>query len=333
MSELGRESVSHHESGGVGAAALDQDGAGRPASAIDQDSSGAAVVGPSTAEVPVATWVVSPLDRPFGVARCLAGFAEMGTLPSLIPNFPLLPLRARQQVIERLGRAAVLPASPHAGKPTFGRVEDDGVLALLTEAATGMAPPSPTNLVSFEWVEIAPLIAGHLCTDSVPNPEQTPSGDDDLTTARFCLLSYPNEPFLSGLGDGELGFRSPDEHEIAPLGLQVQNGIVTVRYGMRPRVKPIRVWVVDGVAIAVAGLGRLVWLLQRGARRALCAVSYGYGTDALAHMPTVPETLSRAARPPLMQDFLDESLSVSTPVRERETTTIFGVRTVGPAQR
>ena len=289
-------------------------------------------VAPVRTQQPPQQWVVSPLDRPYGIGRFLAGFADSALLHDLIPTFPFQSPNARQQIEARLGRGAAAAPVSTAGRPGFERVSEDAVVAFLSGVAQALAatePASVVNLGAFEWVEIAPLIAGHLLTGGMPNPEQGVLVEDDLAAARFCMLSYSQQTQMVARADGEVSLTTPLPHEVVPHNFGFENGILTIQYSVRPRLDPIRVWSVDGVAIALTGLGRLTWLLERGYKRALCAVSYGYGTDVLGRLPTVPESILRAPRPPVMRDFLDDTLSVAVAVRERETTSVFGVRTFG----
>lgn len=61
---------------------------------------------------------------------------------------------------------------------------------------------------------------------------------------------------------------------------------------------------------------------------ALCLVSYGYGTDALSVLPTFPQTLLESDRPPVLDDFLEDRVSVSIPVRPVATSVLFQATTV-----
>lgn len=272
-------------------------------------------------------------SAPFAMVSCLAGFLDEATLGFHIPTLTHLPSSLQGALRQRVERAATLPPYPRAGRPQFTPVTESSVLQLLEHVAGKQEPrASLDNLLNFEWVEIAPLLAGHLVTDREPPPETHPRFQEIESVARFCVLAGATlgAPTVERTGAGPVRLLSPvaTHVDVGPIGLQpvvVDEGreglILTVHYILQPAVDPIRVFVVDGRAIAVSGLGRLVVLLRAGITRALCKVLYGYGVDSLSHLPTTPTTLLEATRPPVLADFLDQTVTVAMPVRS-ETTVI-----------
>src|SRR5204862_5610168 len=85
---------------------------------------------------------------------------------------------------------------PNAGKPKFSRVTEGPVLDLLTNIALKLPAPTQLEMTGFEWVEIAPLLAGRLLTQRVPWPEECPSSNDFTAIANFCMLSFSHNPLM-----------------------------------------------------------------------------------------------------------------------------------------
>jgi hypothetical protein len=184
---------------------------------------------------------------------------------------------------------------------------------------------SLNNLVGFEWVEISPLIAGRLVTEAAPWAESIPDHLDADALAKVCLFSSAKIPqvTVSLSPSGGPKVVTPVRVDVVPLGYQTGQAeidgidaiVLNAQFVIRPALQPIQVLITNGRTIALSGLGRLVALKERGVDRALCAVSYGYGQDAVAMAPTIGLDLMDSIRPPLITDFLDASLSVQIPVR------------------
>lgn len=272
---------------------------------------------------------VSPaaLSRPCNTASCLPGFMQPETLARHLPMLAGLPAETVASIQERLGAAAELEPVSNAGAPSFTRVTESRVLALLEEVVQRSTPARPDNLVGYEWVEIAPLIAGRLATEGAPLPESMPETLDAAGVARVCLFSYGKLPAAKVSPGGAAQITVPAIAEIVAVGHQpltvnqdgVEHVLLVAQFMVRPVVQPIRLLVVEGRTVALSGLARLVALRSRGVERALCAVSYGYGHDTFLALPTIDESLLGAARPPLIQDFADSRVAVTIPVRAEMT--------------
>jgi hypothetical protein len=275
----------------------------------------------------------SPLARPYAVARCLAGFMTADSALAHVPKIQGLPGDIARALEQRYGRSALLPPVPGAGQPQFTAVTEPSVLQLLEIAAAESAiQASLENLVGFEWVEIAPIIAGRLLA-SEPWPESLPAELNQDIVARYCALSCAVIPEVQQIQgpDGAPAVAFP----VTVTAIQrpgfgiggveingVQHIVVNVQHILRPAVDPIRVLVAEGRTIALTGLGRLAALLERGVTRALCSVSYGYGQDAVMAPTTVPDALLFGARPPLISDLLDQQLTVHIPTRPEPGVTL-----------
>lgn len=287
----------------------DAEGAGRSSSLVAQPA----------APNPSATG----LDRPFALARTLAAFLTSDNVAQVIGTFANLPEDTRAAIEQRLGRALELRPDPRTDQPVLHRIEEREVLDFLRGVA-GAIPAGLDNLTGFEWVEVDRLLAGHYVTDPLTVvAEMLPVDPTPLQLAQFCILSAWD--FVPG----SVALMQPPEPgvvaEIAlnaiPTNIMSSGPRILVQYDLRPLIEPIRVLLVGGRAIALTGLERLAMLAERGIRRALCSISYGYGADALEHWPSVPHSVLRGTRPPMVRDFVDPDLAISIPVR-RPTTLI-----------
>lgn len=265
------------------------------------------------------------LSKPFGEGLVLAGFLKEAEALSRIPSLTSLPANARAEISRRFGASEDLEAWPRAGMPDYFRVVEPEVLNLLRSVSSAL-PADLENLKGFEWVEIAPLIAGHYVTRPLNYGAALPSTPTPEQIARTCMLSF------GGAGPGQLhagrhgnsfAVVSGTPLNLVPEELQINRFHFVVRYALQPRIDPIRVLAVNGRTIAIAGLERLVYLVERGVDRALCAISYGYGTDVLSLLPTVPQELLYSDRPPLVADFLDTAVAAPLPVRHPITIVRF----------
>jgi hypothetical protein len=273
-------------------------------------------VGPRPPVLPV------PPDRlrPFVLAKALPGFMTENTVSQHMPAAGAFGSELQKEIHVRLGKGFDLPPDPTAGRPRFERVSERPVIALLQQYSGNIQPPPATiNLVGFEWVEIAPLIAGRLITGKLPGQDQTPDPGDIESIARYCLYAIVNPPGgqevkLEGTPQGAtISFPCPAKLQLAYAG--VDNGQFVFRYLLNPLPAAIRVLVADRRAVALTGLGRLLVLRQLGIERALCLVSYGYGLNTIRYMPTIPADLLNSDRPPLIRDFDEDSLSLTVPIR------------------
>lgn len=266
-----------------------------------------------------------PLTRPFAIAHCLAAFMNRDSIAQHLPLASSLPVASLRGIEDRFGRAAGLDAVPRAGLPQFTRVTEPSVLQLLEMVAQHSTQASLNNLVGFEWVEISPLIAGRLVTEAAPWAESIPDRLDADALAKVCLFSSAKIPQVTvslSLAGGPKVV-TPVRVDVVPLGYQTGQAeidgidaiVLNAQFVIRPAVQPIQVLIANGRTIALSGLARLVALQERGVDRALCAVSYGYGQDAVTMAPTIGLDLIDSVRPPLVTDFLDASLSVQIPVR------------------
>ncbi len=305
------------------------------ASALGESLGDQAAIPSTIAFVPVEQ--SGPLFRPYGVAVCLAGFLQQHTMHKHISQLASLTPGVLNNVISRLGRASELPPVPNAGKPAFERVSETAVLRLLDQVAPRMTAPGLENLIGFEWVEIAPLIAGRLVTEMEPWPESMPALDE-IGIARFCLLSSGKLPRVQVTAQDPLRPMLVSALPVEVAGAQhqllyteqdgIEVAVLVTQYAITQRVQPIRVLVANERAIALTGLSRLLALHLRGVKRALCAVSYGYGIDAGMAQPTVdPEDLY-GSRPPLVADFANDNVATRIPVRAPISVLNWAVQTV-----
>lgn len=301
---------------------------------VSNDPGAAAAPAPAAGSNLGGAPTLGALARPFATAHCLAGFLDADSLLQHLPTLAALPPQVGAAIRERLGRAQALPDEPHAGRPQFDRVTEPSVLALLEFVVQQQSVAAGLdNLVGFEWVEIAPLIAGRLVTDAEPPIEAHPRLNDIDALARFCMLSCATLPAVmtdatEAPAGGPVRLISSVATDLVlvtvnPERLRDADGheavMVTMQYLIRPAVRPIRVLVADGRAVALTGLGRLAVLLRAGVERALCVVSYGYGIDALLALSTTPSTMLQASRPPLVADLFDSALTITVPVRPEVT--------------
>lgn len=269
------------------------------------------------------------LARPFAAARCLAGFMQPTSVLRHVPYVHSLPASVVQQIEERFGRSSELAVTPGAGKPQFMAVREPSVLRMLELVAReSPMPPSLNNLIGFEWVEIAPMVAGRLEAQE-PWAESMPLTWDLDAVARFCTRTCVNLPDLLPSQPGQLPqVAFPVDMTLSLNGpvWQVREAdgltqvLLNVQYVFTPTINPIRVLVVEGRTVALTGLGRLVALLSQGVSKALCSVSYGYGEDAILAAPTTEPELLCAGRPPLIGDFLNPDLTVGIPTRNNRVT-------------
>lgn len=271
---------------------------------------------------------VSTFSVPHAWGRLLAAFLSAEEFARQFPVAPAWDLAVHQAVRERLGVHAGLERVPDAGKPRARRADGD-VLPLLGEFVASMPfQPGLNNLIGFEWMEIAPLVAGHPVAHPLASYGEGLAGELDIAT--YCLYGHP-EIAVQQTEQG-LCLMMPSPVPVRPLQAQLipQRSEVVVRYQLGRPHTPVRVLQVGGRAVAVSGLERLVALLRQGVSEALCLVSYGYGTDVLSFLPTFPRELLEADRPPLLGDFLDDRLSVNIPLRPTVTSVLFQATTVPP---
>ena len=277
-----------------------------------------------------------PLGRPFATSRCLAAFLRPAFVARHVPQLRQLPQQVRLQIEQRMGRCQGLAPVSAAGKVRCNRVTEATVLRLLDQVAQSpsLLPASLDNLIGFEWVEIATLLAGRLVTGAEPWPESLPEVLDIDAVARYCMLSYAKLPMPRIETDQAGNPRLVSAVRVETAGLHgelkvvrqngIEHAILTVQYQLRPALQPIRVLIAGGRGVALTGLGRLLALRARGLERALCSVSYGYGQDAVLAFPSTEQDLLESVRPPLVTDFENAELAVELPVRAE--TTYFSVR-------
>jgi hypothetical protein len=290
---------------------------------------------PTDASLEAIAGLRNPLARPYAEARVLAAYLTAESIPDHVPHFEGLTEGVRTLIHERIGRGAEVKLVEHAGRPRMRRADQPEVRELLQQVGTTPGPRTHQNLCGFEWVEVDSLIAGHLATPGVPLGRHAITTDANAAmVGAFCMRAAPQ----FGLEDivfapnGDVAIATAFRHAVQlhpePFVLDQQTGALMVRYNLTLPLRPIRVLHVLGRAIAVGGLEKLVALAQMGIREALCIVSYGYGIDALGSLPTTPEHLLNSNRPPLIQDFVDDYLAVSVPVRSPATLTYFRSDTV-----
>lgn len=280
---------------------------------------------------PVPAGTGSALMRPFSLAWCLPGFMREEELLRHVPSLEGLPAGAVAELRRRLGAAAALGPAAAAGAPSFRRVTEAGVLALLEQVAPQMNQASLDNQVGFEWVEIAPTIAGRLTTGGEPSPDAIPDVLDAVGVARLCLQSFGKLPALHSSPPGGVPqITVPVHAELKLAGHQLiaEHGLLVVQYVVQPSVDPIRIAVIDGRTIALTGLERLITLRRRGVTHALCAVSYGYGQDVFHAPPTVDAAVLLGSRPPLISDFDDPRVAAPIPVRSPLTVMTLSAQTL-----
>lgn len=272
---------------------------------------------------------VSTLDAPHAWGRVLAAFLSSEEFAQQFPAAPTWGPTIHRAVLERLGSHLNLPHTQDAGKPHARRAGASVLQVLRPFAESTPFNPSLNNLLGFEWMEIAPLIAGHPVAHPLPEAGyEAPSSEVEL--AQYCLFGH----IEMDIQQMEQGFRllmsSPVPVPVRLLQAQLvlQRSEIVVRYQFGHPYTPVRVLQVGGKAIAVSGIERLVTLLRQGVAEALCLVSYGYGTDALSFLPTFPQTLLESDRPPVLNDFLEDRVSVSIPVRPVATSVLFQATTV-----
>lgn len=275
---------------------------------------------------------VSTLDAPHARGRLLAAFLSPEDFAQQFPAAPTWDPAIQQAVLERLGSHLDLPRTPDAGKPHARRAGASVLQVLRQFAENTPFSPGLNNLLGFEWMEIAPLIAGHPVAHPLhEGGYEAPSGEVEL--AQYCLLGH----IEMDIQQMEQGFRllmsSPVPVPVRLLQAQLvlQRSEIVVRYQLSHPYTPVRVLHVGGKAIAVSGIERLVTLLRQGVTEALCLVSYGYGTDALSFLPTFPQALLESDRPPLVGDFLGDRVSVGIPIRPVATSVLFQATTVPSA--
>src|SRR3954469_10354588 len=100
---------------------------------------------------------VSPLARPFALARLLAGFLTAESVKPFEPTIAELPANTQDLIRTRIGRGASLTAMEGAGKPQFDSVNSPSIMALLQDLSGGIQA-APNNLTGFQWVEIGKII-------------------------------------------------------------------------------------------------------------------------------------------------------------------------------
>jgi hypothetical protein len=269
----------------------------------------------------------NPLLRPYDEIWLLAGFLDADSVREQMPGYDALPDRSQQEIAALFGAAAGLAVEPLVGHTRFARITEPNVLRLLRTLA-GQLQPATSNLVGFEWVEIAPMIAGQFATGRRPAEEDFPNPTDAESLARFCL-------FTAGAGvglqvsvvNGKPVLVSPAAVVPQFFGWGAEADTITLKYKVAPLPNPIRVLVTGGRTIALTGIERLAALHSIGVERALCLVHYGYGMGMLGSLPRVPADVLQGARPPLVRDALDPALSVSVPVRPTVTVCAFDVHT------
>lgn len=266
----------------------------------------------------------------FAEARVLVAFLTPHTLLNYVPHMGQLPAEARRTLEARVAAAPALSPCPRAGRPQFMKVTEADILNLVEAAVMASTPAGLENLVGLEWIEVAPLLAGHLITGPMPKADRVPGpNSSDREIAAFCLFSFVKFSPLdfAPLPAGRAGFASSldltlsvaaPQFEMNPQSLEV-----LVRYRATPRIAPIRVLLAAGKATAVTGLERLAALAQKGVTRALCAVSYGYGVDAILNMPSTPQELLDADRPPTISDLANDTAAMVVPVRSMITVARF----------
>lgn len=188
------------------------------------------------------------------------------------------------------------------------------MLALLKPVVAAQKPDH-SNLLGFEWLELEGVIAGRLVTEPTPAIAEDVTSWTSVQLAQYCMLAHVSDLHrLEATEDRvRLAVLGESRARIADVGPSPTPGMLQVNIQLVRQVDPIHVLVIGGRAIAIGGLGKLTRLAAAKAPVALCMVSYGYGTAALKRMkqsPTLSMDVLGAPRPPLVTDFVDESLAI-----------------------
>lgn len=260
---------------------------------------------------------LSPAQRLVAEGRILAGFLTEATA-AVVPEFSRAPAQLQNAIRSRFSAGG--SPSGASSDPIFRHIDEPEVLALLGPAASACGGQTAlSNLVGFEWVQIDTLLAGHYVAAPMPPQGRSPTNSAPLShIARYCIVgSQVGGSDIVVLDPGHL--LSPERLRLGLTGINLGPEGLTVQYSVGQEPSPVAVLLVDNRAFAVQHQERLVALLEGGVKEALCLVFYGYGTEALKHLPTIDEALRSSGRPPCIADFLSESATVRIPVHPPRT--------------
>lgn len=258
----------------------------------------------------------SPLQRIAAEGRILAGFLTEETAKTL-GHFIQAPIAVQNSIRQRFGAFVALAQEAGNVHPTFRHVDEVDAIEVLAGIARQECggPVNLSNLVGFEWIGIAGILAGHYVAAPMPMPGRSPVlGASTSEIAQYCIFGSQVAGHDFVLHQNGI-LASPERLRLHFKSFNFGPNSISAEYmaGMEP--SPVTVLLVENRAIAVGHLERLVALLQAGFTEALCLVCYGYGTYVLGMLPTVDAGLLQSPRPPRITDFTRADLMLQIPVR------------------
>lgn len=262
----------------------------------------------------------SPVRRLAAEGRILAGFLTEDAAASL-PEFCKLPLATQNDIRAKFGAASRNAQSSSLPVPRFRHVDEPEAINVLAGAAAQCGGPTRLdNLVGFEWVEIATILAGHYIAMPMPVNGRLSAVAASITDiVRYCMVGMPvlGEDLVIFPGSGDIVV--PERLRLRLNGLGLGPDGLAARYSIDQEPSPVTIWFVDDRAIAVRHQERLVGLLEAGVTEALCLVCFGYGLEVLQTMPTITAASFESYRPPYVSDFCNEEMMVRIPVPTPKT--------------
>ena len=266
------------------------------------------------------------VQRLFAEGRILAGFLTEEAASGL-PEFIRAPETDRTSAREKFGftDTATVDRVPY---PAFRHVVESEVTALLQEVSPlCIGPPSLSNFVGFEWVEIDGILAGHYVASPMPVADRFPKSTSPVSEiARYCIFGSRIGP--QDLVAVDVNVVSPEKLVLRPLGLNFGPQGLTVTYAASQEASPVALLLVENRVIAVRHQERLVAMLEGGIKEALCLVHYGYGLAAIRSLPTVNPQLLNSLRPPRIVDFTNDKIMSRIHVPAPKTLLMFFQHTV-----
>ena len=271
----------------------------------------------------------SPVRRLTAEGRILAAFLSEDAAANL-PEFCKLPLVSQNDIRAKFGTANGNPLPNNLPVPKFRHVDEpEAINALAGAAAQCGGPPRLDNLVGFEWIEIATILAGHYVATPMPVAGRlSPIAASITDIVRYCMVGLPvlGQDLVILPDGGDLVVPAPLRLRLNGLGFGSDG--LTVQYSLDQEPSPITIWLVDDRAIAIRHQERLVGLHEAGVSEALCLVCFGYGLEMLQSMPTIAAASLESNRPPYVTDFCNEEMMVRIPVPTPKTLLRFSHQTI-----
>lgn len=263
--------------------------------------------------------------RPYAERRILAGFLNRGEEAVVYPYSSEWSAEVAERVAAIQGKGNTLPPSPNAGVCDIANVEEPEALKVIDRWARSIGAPLFATF-SYCWVSLENLIAAAAVMDPLPSAEAIDQ-DDPRSLGDYSL--YVNVDPLIPAGQATFATNGPISAALVQAVITDSHLVVSYKLSKVPR--PIIVGYEEGRCYLLTEYGRVIAALAAGVKRLLCLMYFGLdltqrdmairGLDATGLVAKgdplnhFGRTRLTSERPPLVQDFLNEDLTVRMPSR------------------